>query len=216
MESKIQIYEKEYLNFKPTNHFQSRIQEMEGKSRYGAIVASKWREMVNQLQIEDKYPVIHPIGQETFSLYAEFPTGVFEYALDIDGATSRIKEKGIKPVVVCPTDIIDSVDRGNINKNPSLFKPNHKNPVMVIQSKYLTDDRPYCINGNHRIYEAFRNDDKQIEVYIFKDLEFVPFFYDDLSKAMYYLEIDYQNVTSEKRHYIDSERTAFVNEIEKN
>lgn len=183
---------------------------MKKKSSYGAELASKWTEILNQFLIDKTYPVIHPIGQETFSLYAEFPTGVFEYALDIDGATLLIKEKSIKPVKFSPSNIIDSVDQGNINKDPTRKKTNHKNPVMVLQSQYLTDNKPYCINGNHRIFEAYRNNDEYIEVFVFKDLEFVPFFYDVLSKATYFLEIDYNNVVSDKRNLIQNDKGAFA------
>lgn len=60
---------------------------------------------------------------------------------------------------------------------------------MVLQSQYLTDSNPYCINGNHRIFEAYQNNEELIEVYLFKDLEFVPLFYDALSKAIYFLKL---------------------------
>lgn len=212
MESKIEIYETESQYFCPNKHFTLRIQEMEKKSVYGAKVAKKWTEILNQSLNSETYPVIHPIGQETFSLYAEYPTGVFEYALDIDGATSLIKERSIKPVQFAPSNIIDAVDQGNINKDLNRIKPNHKNPVMVLQSWYLTANKPYCINGNHRIFEAYRNNDTQIDVFLFKDLEFVPFFYDILSKATYFFEIDYKNVVLDER-YIHSEKGAFVYEF---
>ncbi|CAG9623590.1 hypothetical protein [Sutcliffiella rhizosphaerae] len=199
MESNIQLYETESQYFSPNKHFISRIKEMEKKSVHGAKVAKKWLKTLNQSLNNETYPVIHPIGHETFSLYVEYPSGVFEYALDIDGATSLIKEEGIKPVQFSPSNIIDAVNQSNINKNPNRIKPNHKNPVMVIQSQYLTNNKPYCINGNHRIFEAYRNNDEQIEVYVFKDLEFVPFFYNVLSKETYYLEIDYHNVVNDNR-----------------
>ncbi|MFC5735575.1 hypothetical protein [Cytobacillus gottheilii] len=198
MKSKVQIYEIESQYFSPKDHFISRINEMEKKSVRGAKLAKKWTEILNQTLNSEIYPVIHPIGQETFSLYAEYPTGVFEYALDIDGAASLIKEIDLRPVQFNPSDIINAVDQGNLNKDPNRIKPNHKNPVMVVQSRYLTHNKLYCINGNHRIFEAYRNNDEQIEVYVFKDLEFDPFFYDALSKAIYYLEIDYCHVVNEK------------------
>lgn len=210
MESKIEIYEKESLKFNPAEHFITRIQEMKGKSDYGAEVATKWTTILNQSLINETYPVVHPIGQETFSLYTEFPTGVFEYALDIDGATSLIEEKGIKPVKFSPSSIIEAVDEGNINKDPSKIRPNHKNPVMVLQSQFLTDNRPYCINGNHRIFEAYRNNNEYIDVFVFKDLEFIPFFYDTLSKATYFFEIDYNHVIFGKKDFVSSEKGAFV------
>ncbi|MCE7793803.1 hypothetical protein K8O68_15375 [Salipaludibacillus sp. CUR1] len=209
MESKIEIHETESQYFNPFSHFILRIQEMESKSTHGAAVASKWTEILYQSLIRKTYPVIHPIGQETFSLYAEFPMGVFEFALDIDGAASIIKEKGMKPVKFLPADIFDAVDQGNINKDPNRIKQNHKNPVMVIQSRYITGNRPYCINGNHRIFEANRNNDEQIEVFVFKDLEFVPFFYDVLSKAIYFLEIDYKSVVFGDS-LIQSEKGAYA------
>ncbi|MGE7935089.1 hypothetical protein [Viridibacillus arvi] len=186
---------------------------MRKESSYGAEVASKWADILNQNLGDETYPVIHPIGQETFSLYAEFTTGVFEYALDIDGATTFIKEKKIKPIKTSPSNIIEAVDQGNINKDPNRIKPNHKNPVMVLQSRYLTNNKPYCINGNHRIFEAYRNNDEQIEVYVFKDLEFVPFFYDVLSKVTYFLEIDYHNVVNDKRYLLHNDNGAFANEF---
>ncbi|MDV2582581.1 hypothetical protein [Alkalibacillus haloalkaliphilus] len=212
MESKIEIYEKESQYFSPNKHFISRIQEMEKKSVYGAKVSKKWTEVLNQFIKSKTYPVIHPIGQETFSLYAEYPTGVFEYALDIDAASSLLKERSIKPVQFTPSDIIDAVDQENINEDPNRVKLNHKNPVMVLQSRYLTANQPYCINGNHRIYEAYRNNDTQVDVFLFKDLEVAPFFYDILSKATYFLEIDYKNVVYDERH-IQSEKGAFVYEF---
>lgn len=208
MKNKIQIYETETQNFSPNKHFNSRIIEMEKKSVQGAQLAKKWTNILNESLSSVTYPVNHPIGQETFSLYAEYPTGVFEYALDIDGATSLLKEEGINPVQFTPSNIIEAVDQSNINKDPNLIKPNHKNPVMVLQSRYLTNNKPYCINGNHRIFEAYRNNDKQIEVYVFKDLEFVPFFYDVLSKATYYLEIDYHNVVNDNQYITNLELNA--------
>lgn len=198
MESKIDLYEKESQYFNPLKHFISRIQEMQDKSSYGAEISVKWKEIVNKSLLNEDYPVVHPIGQETFSLYMEFPTGVFEYALDIDGATSLIEKRGMRPVTFRPSNIINSVDVGNINKDTSRIKTNHKNPVIVLQSQYLTGNKPFCINGNHRIFEAYKNNKEQIEVFIFKDLEFVPFFYDVLSKATYFLEIDYNNVIHNK------------------
>jgi hypothetical protein len=213
MESKIEIYEIESRKFNPFTHIDSRIQEMKKRSRYGARVAAEWTEVLNGSLINETYPVSHPIGQETFSLYSELPGGIFEYALDIDGATALLKNKGIKPVRFSPSSIIESVDPGNINKDSNRIKPNHKNPVMVLQSRYLTDNKPFCINGNHRIFEANRNNDEQIEVFVFKEMEFVPFFYDTLSKALYFLEMDYHNVMSEKRESILSDKGAFVYEF---
>ncbi|WP_025784649.1 hypothetical protein [Sporosarcina sp. D27] len=210
VESKIEYYENESQQFKPIQHFISRIKEMENESKYGAEVASKWTEIVNLTLKDEMYPVVHPIGQETFSLYAEFPTGVFEYALDIDGATSLIKEKCIKPITFEPSIIIASVEDVNINTDTGNIKTNHKNPVMVLQSKFLTDDKPYCINGNHRIFEAYRNNEEQIEVFVFKDLEFTPFVYDVLSKAIYFLEMDYNNVIKNVRNFPKDNHTAYA------
>ncbi len=187
-----------------------RTQEMENKSNYGVRTASKWNEIVGQYLKDEIYPVVHPIGQETFSLYAVFPTGIFEYALDIDGATALIKKEGINPTIFNPTQIIASVDEGNINKDLNNIKTNHKNPVMILQSQRLMGNMPHCINGNHRIFEAHRNNEKSIEVYHFKDLEFVPFFYDDLSKAMYYLEMDFNNVINDKRDFLKDPYGAFA------
>ena len=56
--------------------------------------------------------------------------------------------------------------------------------------------------------------DKQIEIYVFKDLDFVPFFYDVLSKATYFLEIDYYNVVKDKRYLLHGENSMFANEFE--
>lgn len=187
-----------------------RTQEMKNRSNYGVRTASKWNEIVGQYLKDEIYPVVHPIGQETFSLYAVFPTGIFEYAFDIDGATSLIKKEGINPTIFNPNQIIASVDEGNINKDLNNIKTNHKNPVMILQSQRLTGNMPHCINGNHRIFEAHRNNEKSIEVYHFKDLEFVPFFYDNLSKAMYYLEMDFNNVINGKRDFLKDPYGAFA------
>ncbi len=194
MESNIEIYEKESQKFNPYIHLISRIKEIEEVLPYGAEVASKWREFFAQSLTNKTYPVMHPIGKETFSLYIKFPTGIFEFNLDIDGATLLIKEEGFLPETISPENIIKAVDQGNINKDPNLIKSNHKNPVMILQSKYLTDNKMYCINGNHRIFEAYRNNDNQIEFFLFKDLDFVPFIYDALSKAIYLIEIDFMNI----------------------
>ncbi|MBT2663327.1 hypothetical protein [Bacillus sp. ISL-45] len=207
-QGKIETFEKKSRDFNPFTHFHSRIQEMKNKSGYGNEVARKWTEIVNETLTSETYPVIHPIGQETFSLYAEFPTGVFEYALDIDGATALIKDKGIRPVKFSPINIINSVDPGNINQDPNQIKTNHKNPVMVLQSQYLTDYKAYCINGNHRIYEAYRKNDPLIEVFVFKEFEFAPFFYDLLSIGLYFFEIDYVNVMADQ-----SEKGPFAHEF---
>jgi len=211
--SKIETNENESQKFNPLNHFSTRIKEMENTSNYGAEVASKWKKVLNHLDMT--YPVVHPIGKETFSIYAEFPNGIFEYAMDIDGATSLINEKSIKALIYSPPNIIESVDSGNINRDPNQIRPNHKNPVMVIQSHYLTNNKPYCINGNHRIFESYRNGDDQIEVYFFNDLEFVPFFYDTLSKATYFLEIDYYNVASPNSRHLQRGKAAYVDELYK-
>ena len=208
--TKIEYYEKESVYFNPFEHFSKRIMEMANKLEYGTKIASKWSQIVNQFLIDEIYPAVHPIGQETFSLYKEFPTGVFEYALYIDGATSLIKENSITPVIYEPSKIIASVDEGNINKATSNIKTNHKNPVMVLQSQYLTENKPHCINGNHRIFEAYRQNKEQIEVYVFKELEFIPFFYDVWSKAMYFLEIDYNNVINNERNHLKENNDAFA------
>ncbi|AVQ98522.1 hypothetical protein OBCHQ24_05690 [Oceanobacillus iheyensis] len=194
MVSNIKIYEKESQKFNPYNHLISRIKEIEESLPYGAEVASKWKDIFVKSLTNKTYPVMHPIGKETFSLYIKFRTGVFEFNLDIDGATSLIKKDGFLPETISPANIIEAVDQGNINNDPNLIKPNHKNPVMILQSKYLTANKMYCINGNHRIFEAYRNNDNQIDVFLFKDFEFAPFIYDDLSKAIYLIEIDYMNI----------------------
>lgn len=209
-DSKIEYYELESRHFNFFKHFSTRILEMKTKSNYGAQVASKWNEIVAKYLRNETYPVVHPKGQETFSMYAEFPSGVFEYALDIDGATSFIKERSIVPEIFAPTKIIDSVDEGNINKDTRSIKTNHKNPVMVLSSQYLTDGKLYCINGNHRILEAYKNNEERIEVYVFKELDFVSFFYDVLSQAMYFLEIDYNNVIKNERNHLKEEHTSFA------
>ncbi|GKV56985.1 hypothetical protein NCCP2222_29320 [Sporosarcina sp. NCCP-2222] len=194
VESKMEKREKESKYFQPLKHISSRILEMERKSEYGLRVASKWSEIVKYTFRDGDYPVVHPIGRETFSLYAEFPLGVFEYAFDIDGAASHIVAEEIQYETKNPSTMIASVDANNINKDLDKMKKNHKNPVMIIESQYLTRSMPYCINGNHRIFEAYHNDEEQIDVYVFKELEFISFFYDALSKAIYLLEMDYHNV----------------------
>jgi len=210
VESKIEYYERESRTFNPIQHVARRIQVMESKSDYGAMVASKWKEIVNHTLQNEVYPVVHPIGQETFSLYAEFPTGVFEYALDIDGATTLIREESRKPISFTPSEIVSSVEEGNINKDISNIKTNHKNPVMVLQSLYITDNKPYCINGNHRLFEAYRHNEKQVEVYVFNELEFTPFFYDVWSKAIYFLEMDYYQVMHNKKNVLNDEYAAYA------
>lgn len=210
--SKIPYYERESLKFKPLKHIKGRIQEMEQTSSEAAEVANRWKDIVKQLK-DEVYPVVHPIGRETFSLFAEFPSGVFEYALDIDKATSIIKENQLIPVMFQPASIIESVDVGNVNTDTSNIKTNHKNPVMVLQSQFVTEGTPYCINGNHRISEAFKKQADHIGVFVYRDLEFVPFFYDGLSKAIYYLEIDYHNVIKNERQLLADQQTAFVYEF---
>jgi len=210
MHNDIAYYEKESQKFDPFKHFMIRIQDMKQHSHYGAVIAEKWEEVLSENLTENDYPVTHPIGEETFSLFAEYPAGIYEYAFHIDGASSLIKEKQIEPSTYPPQDIIKAVDIGNINTNPELIRPNHKNPVMVIQSKHLTNDKMYAINGNHRIFEAFRNKDESIEVYVFKDREFIPFFHDYLSKISYFMEIDYTNTMHNKRFFLKTEEDAFV------
>lgn len=174
------------------------------------LLPKKWNEVIADTLTEEDYPVIHPIGKETFSLFAEYPTGVYEYAFHIDGATTLIKENNIKPVTFSPDKIIEAVDFGNINTDPELNRPNHKNPVMAVQSNHLTNGKLYAINGNHRIFEAFNNEDELIDVYVFKDIEFIPFFYDYLSKVSYFFEIDYTNVIHNKSRLIENKEDAFV------
>lgn len=154
--------------------------------------------------------MIHPIGEETFSLFKEYPSGIYEYGFSIDDATTYINEKNIQPIKFSPKDIIKAIELQNINTNPKLKRPNHKNPVMVVQSKYLTEDKLYAINGNHRIFEAFRNDVNSIDVYVFKDLEFIPFFYDYLSKLSYFFEIDYLNIVRDETNFIKNQEDIFV------
>jgi len=204
------FYEKESQKFDPFNHFTIRIQEMKQHSHYGAVIAEKWDEVVSETLTENDYPVVHSIGEETFSLFAEYSTGIYEYAFHIDNATSLIKKKQIEPTTYSPQDIIKAIDIGNINTNRELIRTNHKNPVMVIQSEHLTNNKMYAINGNHRIFEAFRNEDESIEVYVFKDREFIPFFYDYLSKISYFMEIDYTNTIYNKSFFLKSEEDAFV------
>ncbi|WP_317945428.1 hypothetical protein [Sporosarcina saromensis] len=112
-----------------------------------------------------------------------------------------------------PSSVIESVDVGNVNTDTSNIKTNHNNPIMVLQSQYVTEGKPYCINGNHRITEAFKKQADHIGVFVFRDLEFVPFFYDNLSKAIYYLEIDYHNVVKNERQLLAEQQTAFVYEF---
>lgn len=78
---------------------------------------------------------------------------------------------------------------------------------MVLESHYLTDGQLHCINGNHRINEAYRQNKEEIDVYVFKELEFVPFFYDTLSKAIYYFETDYSNVMRNERRFLNGKQT---------
>lgn len=84
------------MHYNPAEHFSTRILDMENKSDYGMKVAAEWKKAFNQSLKNETYPVVHPIGQEKFALFGEFPTGIFEYALHIDGATSLIKEKNSK------------------------------------------------------------------------------------------------------------------------
>ncbi|MDQ0159604.1 hypothetical protein [Alkalibacillus salilacus] len=197
-------------HFNPVDHITSRIHEMKQTSEYGARLSFEWWRLLNQNLKNCQYPVVHPKGQETFSLYITFSTGLFECALSIDGVTSFIKENGIKPVKYSPTDIISAVDQGNINQDPNLIKPNHKNPVMVLQSYYFTENKPYCINGNHRIHEAFLKNDHGIDVYLLEDLVFPNLFHNTICKAIYFLEIDYNNVMTDKRHYLQDDNDAIV------
>lgn len=213
MKSKIEQYERKFKSFIPVRHFEERIEDMGIYSNYGKQLAEKWTEILNDYVVNQTYPVVHPIRQETFSLFAEFPSGVFEYALDIDGATKLIRDKNIQPEVFVPIDIIEAVDQGNINTDLSEIKTNHKNPIIVLQSRHLTEGKPHCINGNHRINEAYKNNDEQIEVYVFKELEFIPFFYDYLSKAMYYLEIDYYNIVHDERYLLANQETSFADRV---
>ncbi|MBB2483322.1 hypothetical protein H5P36_24520 [Bacillus sp. APMAM] len=209
----MELFEKQSKLFNPLLHFKSRMEEMRSISVLGASIAKKWLKMIEEYFMHEAYPVNHPIGQETFSLYVEYPLGIFEYALDIDGAASLIKSKNMNPVNFTPSDCIASVDQGNINEDPKLIQYNHKNPIMVVQSSYLTNKKPFCINGNHRINEAYKNGDKQIKVYVFNDLEFVPFFYDSLSKAMYFFEMDYNDLVKNNVDFTSYRNKAVVDEF---
>ncbi|MEK3808062.1 hypothetical protein MHB63_16200 [Bacillus sp. FSL H8-0547] len=197
MESNIQLYEKESRMFQPARHFHLCMEEMKGVSQHGADIAEKWLDVFTRILAKEEYPVVHPIGQETFSLYAEYETGVFEYALDIDGATSYIIKNGLKAEIFEPSRIIHAVDQGNVNTDPARIKPNHKNPVMILQSSLLTNGKPYCINGNHRLTEAYKSGYQHIQVYVFREMEVVPLFYDTLSKAAYFLEIDRRQIAGD-------------------
>lgn len=128
MKNNITFYEIESQKFDPYKHFLERIEEMKESSSLGYKVSEKWREVLNNTIINVDYPVQHPVGRETFSLYIEYSSGIFEYALDIDEATSLIKKEKIQPL------------------------------------NYFTE------------------------------LEIIPFFYGYLSKAMYFLEIDYHHI----------------------
>ncbi|TFB22907.1 hypothetical protein E3U55_06615 [Filobacillus milosensis] len=195
--SRIPYYEQESFHFRPEVHVKTRIKEIANSSDIGAKIALGWEHKLEEL-LNEKYPVNHPVGKETFSLYGDFPSGIFEYALDIDGATMLIKEKQMTPTIFNPGDIIHAVDQGNVNTDPSKINPNHKNPVMIVKSQVLTDNQFYCINGNHRINEAFKCGANDIEVYAFEELDIVPIFYDQLSEAIYYLENDYQYLVEGK------------------
>ncbi|MEM5015561.1 hypothetical protein WKH31_04630 [Metabacillus indicus] len=197
MESKIEQYERESRIFQPARHFHLRMEEMKIASQHGAYIAEKWLDVFTRILAKEEYPVVHPIGQETFSLYAEYETGVFEYALDIDGAASHINKNGLKAEIFEPSRIIHAVDQGNVNTDPARIKPNHKNPVMILQNSLLTNGNPYCINGNHRLTEAYKSGCQNIEVYVFREMEVVPFFYDTLSKAAYFLEIDRRQIAGD-------------------
>lgn len=206
----IRYFEKESQKFDPLKHFTMHIQEMNQHSEYGAEIAKEWSKVISEIVSKDAYPVIHPIGEETFSLFKEYPTGVYEYAFSIDKATSLINKENIDSISFSPADIIKAIEIQNINTDLKLKRPNHKNPVMVVQSKYLTGNKLYAINGNHRIFEAFRNEVKSIDVYVFEDLEFLPFFYDYLSKVSYCFEIDYLNVMSDKSFFLENPQDAVV------
>ncbi|KEZ51601.1 hypothetical protein GS18_0210745 [Metabacillus indicus] len=197
MESKIQLHEIQSRIFQPARHFHLCMEEMKIASQYGTDIAEKWLDVYTRILAEEEYPVVHPIGQETFSLYAEYEAGVFEYALDIDGATAYINKNGLKAEIFEPSRIIHAVDQGNVNTDPARIKPNHKNPVMILQNSLLTNGKPYCINGNHRLTEAYKSGFQHIEVYVFREMEAVPLFYDTLSKAAYFLEIDRRQITGD-------------------
>lgn len=197
MEFKIQFYERESRMFQPARYFHLRMEEMKDASEYGADIAKKWLDVFTRILAKEEYPVVHPIGQETFSLYAEYEAGVFEYALDIDGATAYINKNGRKAEIFEPSQIIHAVDQGNVNTDPARIKPNHKNPVMILQNSLHTNGKPYCINGNHRLTEAYKSGCQHIEVYVFREMEAVPLFYDTLSKAAYFLEIDRRQIAGD-------------------
>ncbi|WP_282032870.1 hypothetical protein [Metabacillus indicus] len=197
MESKIEQYERESRIFQPARHFHLRMEEMKIASQHGADIAEKWLDVFTRILAKEEYPVVHPIGHETFSLYADYEAGVFEYALDIDGAASYINKNGLKAEIFEPSRIIHAVDQGNVNTDPARIKPNHKNPVMILQNSLLTNGKPYCINGNHRLTEAYKSGCQHIKVYVFREMEAVPLFYDTLSKAAYFLEIDRRQIAGD-------------------
>lgn len=206
----IAMFERESQKFDVFKHFNLRIEEMKEHSEHGTTVAKKWDEVMTETLTKEDYPVVHPIEEETFSLFAKYPTGIYEYAFHIDSATSLIEEKNIKSVTFSPKNIVHAIDLGNINTDPKQKRPNHKNPVMVVQSRHLTDNKMYAINGNHRINEAYRNNDESIEVYVFKDQDFIPFFYDYLSKVSYFFEIDYTNIIFGESVFLENKQEAFV------
>src|SRR5690625_1646120 len=79
VESKIDYYEKVSGYFNPLKHILKRMKVMESKSKYGAMVASKWNEIVNQSLVNEDYPAVNLIGKKTFSLYYVFMTEQFDF-----------------------------------------------------------------------------------------------------------------------------------------
>jgi hypothetical protein len=154
----------------------------------GKNLVLKWRKIILAIYREEGYPAPIDIRYETFSLVVRYTTGFFEYTFNIDHSNALIAQIEKEPIEMPVREAIKYVDLENAQGNIKTELNHHSNPILIVKSQLF--DLPHCINGNHRILDAYKKGEKTITLYWIEELECIPLLSTKLGRAMFMMNAD--------------------------
>ncbi|MFF2531318.1 hypothetical protein ACFVS2_20660 [Brevibacillus sp. NPDC058079] len=197
------FYEEKSREFDVNKHMDLLLNVLQNKPLAKNLII-RWSKIILSIYKEEGYPAPIDYHHETYSFIVKYTTGFFEYVFNIDIANEIIFSSKKQPVEMSIREAKQYVDLDNLHENSFTKVDNHRNPIILIKSKIF--DRPQCINGNHRILDAYKKGQRTISLYCLEEAECLPMINTKLSKAMFMMNTDLNMVLFEK----NKQHTSFL------
>jgi len=147
-------------------------------------IIMKWKKIIQSLTPEfTPYNYLHTM---TIGL----PTGIFSYQFDITNILHFLQTEEISHIALetklMQTHVDQEVWSTDTDSTPY--------PIVLLETPLLP--RGFLLSGHNSIMDAKSKGNKEVEVYVLTEMEYLSLMHDNISKAMYMFHRDLQNLLS--------------------